>query len=811
MKKAAKRIIQYTALSVAAVVVAALLIVCFSIPRPLFSEGFSATVYSAEGRLLGARIAPDGQWRFMPADSLPPKFATCLIAFEDKRFLYHRGIDPFAIARAVRINISRGGVVSGGSTITMQLARIARGNRERTVWQKGIEALWALALERGLTKDEILTIYSSHAPFGGNVIGVETAAWRYFGRPAGDLSWAESALLAVLPNSPALIHPGRNRDALRRKRDRLLATLRDRGVIDATEFELACMEELPEAPVPLPSHAPHLTDRMAAGYIGARVNTTVQDALQRRVQEIVDRHAGENASNHIYSMAAIVADVETGEVLAYAGNVGFAGDHGNSVDIITAPRSTGSILKPILYAGMMTDGMILPGTLVSDVPLNINGFMPQNFNRRFYGAVPAGRAIERSLNVPLVRMLGKYNTGRFMELLKSYGMTTLRFGEDHYGASLILGGAEGTLWDMVGMYASMARTLAHYTAYGSRYDPADIHPLTVVPRPARDSVTAATDSRESKKQRAAMTVGESVTAATDGRLKDRSPLSASSIWFAFEAMSGLNRPEEEADWQQFRSMKRVAWKTGTSFGSRDGWAIGVTPRYAVGVWVGNASGEGRAGLTGVGSAAPVLFEILSTLPGGGWFEMPYDDMTLMAVCRRSGHKASEICDDVDSLYMPAAGIVTDVCPYHRLVHLSQDGLWQVNSSCEPVGRIVSRPWFVLPPAQEYYYRNYNPDYRPLPPFRADCEQPRSRTIDIIYPEHNMALYLPTGLSGAREKFVFRAAHADPGAEIYWYVDQEFAGTTSGQHQVALEVPPGRHTLTLTDANGNMRRINFSVK
>lgn len=761
------------------------------VPRQLFADPYSAILYSAEGELLGARVAADGQWRFLAADSLPEKFTACLIAYEDKRFRQHPGVDPLAVGRAVRDNIRAGGVVSGGSTLTMQLARIARGNRDRNLWQKLVEAFWALHIETTYSKNEILNLYASHAPFGGNVVGVETAAWRYFGRSVFDLSWAESATLAVLPNSPALIHPGRNRDALKAKRNALLQKLAEGGTIDTLECELACLEPLPDAPVALPDLAPHLLESMFAEGRDPRMITTVRAGLQRRVQQAVDRYARQYAAaNHIHNLAAVVADVETGEVLAYAGNVSFEDDerHGNSVDVITAPRSTGSVLKPFLYAGMLNDGMILPGTLVSDTPLNINGFMPQNYNKTFHGAVPAHRAIERSLNVPLVRMLSQYNTGRFMSLLKAYGMTTLRFSEDHYGAAIILGGAEGTLRDLAGMYASMARTLNHFRAYNGRYDPADIHPLTVNSAP-----------------RAA-----AITSVSDRRLTDIPVLSAASIWLTMEAMSRLNRPEEEADWQQFASMKRVAWKTGTSYGGRDAWSVGVTPRYVVGVWAGNASGEGRAGLAGVGNAAPVMFDIFSLLPGGAWFDIPYDEMELMPVCRLSGHRASEICDQVDSLWVPRVAIETSVCPYHRQVHLSPDGRYRVNSSCEEVGRMIVRPWFVLSPAQEYYYRNHHIDYRPLPPLRPGCEEDGGRQIDIIYPEHNAVLYLPRGFVGERERFVFRAAHVRRNETVYWYVDDEYIGETHIDHQISCSAAPGRHILTLTDSRGNQRKITFTV-
>ena len=766
------------------------------IPKPLISKPYSTLLYTTEtsGRevLLGARIASDGQWRFPSGSEVPGKFAVCLTQYEDKRFWYHPGVDPFALMRAVQLNLTQSRVVSGGSTLTMQLARIARGNQSRTVGQKVIEMLWALYLECSYSKAEILRMYASNAPFGGNVVGIEAAAWRYFGREAKDLSWAEQATLAVLPNSPALIHPGRNRAELKQKRDKLLLRLYEKHILDKTEYELACMEALPEKPLPLPNEAPHLLERLAIEKQENRIHTTIDPTLQQQVQRLVNRYVADYRSNHIYNAAALVADVESGKILAYVGNVtdqNMTIGHGYQVDVITSPRSTGSVLKPFLYAAMLNDGLILPGTLIADTPLNINGFTPQNFNKTFYGAVPAHVAIERSLNVPLVRMLSQYNTGRFMSLLKRLGMTTLRFSEDHYGASLILGGAEGSLWDLSGMYASLARMLSHYRSYNGRYDRSDIHPLTAY-------------SIAEKKP---------IRSVTDTRLADESLLSYASLWFMFEAMSGLNRPEEEADWQQFSSMKQVAWKTGTSYGGRDAWAIGVTPRYVVGVWVGNATGEGRSGLTGVGYAAPILFDIYSLLPDVPWFDQPYDELEKVTVCRQSGHKASAICDEVDTVYIPRTGVATPVCPYHRIVHLSQDGQYRVNSSCESVSRMQERSWFVLPPAQAYYYKNYHVEYQALPPLKPGCEEDQSRQIAILYPEHQAVLYLPKGFSGEREKVVLRATHARSDATLYWHLDDVYLGETRQIHQMACLVEPGNHILTLLDEDGNRRSILFEVR
>lgn len=757
-----------------------------SVPSPLFASPYSTLLYAQDQTLLGARIAADGQWRFPSGRHVPSKFATCLQLYEDRRFPYHPGVDVLALARAAVLNIKQQRIVSGGSTLTMQLARMARGNRERTLGQKVAEIGWALGIELRYSKEEILELYASHAPFGGNVVGIEAAAWRYFGRSAEELSWAEQATLAVLPNAPALIHPGRNRDALRKKRDRLLHILYEEGYLDRMTYELSCLEPLPEKPVPLPHHAPHLLDRMAKERPEEHVfRTTIHSSLQLQVQSIVNSYAAEYRSNYIYNAAALVADVETGEVWAYVGNAtdGLPDGQGGQVDIIASPRSTGSILKPFLYAGMLSDGQLLPKTLVPDIPLNIRGFTPQNYSKTFSGAVPAEEAVARSLNVPLVRMLSDYKTGRFMSLLKRMGMTTLRFSESHYGASLILGGAEGTLWDLTGMYASAARKMAHYHRYNGRYDEQDIHPLRLVPGDKPD----------------------------EGELALTSDPSYAALWFMFEAMADVNRPEEEADWQQFSSMKRVAWKTGTSYGGRDAWAIGVTPRFAVGVWVGNANGAGRPGLTGVGNAAPILFDIFSLLPDSPWFDEPLDDLARLPICRTSGHKATSACTPVDTLYVPRAGMRTEVCPYHRWIHLSADRRYRVNSSCASVSEMVRCPWFVLPPVQAYYYQRYHLDYQPLPPLKPGCEDESAAQIAILYPEHQAVLYIPRGLSGEPEKVVMRAAHVRPDATLYWHLDEVYLGETHREHQWASFIEPGHHILTLVDERGNRRSVLFEVK
>lgn len=764
-----------------AIVSSLLLILHLCVPRPLFSTPTSTVVTDCHGDLIGARISADQQWRFPESDSISTKFEQCIIAFEDHRFRYHFGIDPISIGRAIVHNLRQGHVTEGGSTLTMQLARMARGNQSRTLSQKLIEALWAIDIELTHSKREILRKYASNAPFGGNTVGIDAAAWRYFGRDAHNLSWAENATLAVLPNSPSLIHLSRNREALRQKRDGLLRRLYDNGTLTEQEYTLALSEPLPQAPLPIPNQAPHLLAQITRLHPGQRTQCCIDLRLQNMVQEVADRYSATYKANYINDLGIVVADVETGEVLAYVGNSSQSTST-SQVDNVMSERSTGSLLKPILYAAMLSDGAITPRMIFADTPLNLNGFTPVNFSKTFRGIVPADEAVTRSLNVPLVRMLSQYGVGRFMTMLRWLGMTTLRFDEDHYGASIILGGAEGSLWDMTGMYASLSRTLLHYEPLHHRYDRNDIHPLRLTPAPAAKP-----------------------------RIEQDSRLTAASIWFAYEAMSALNRPEEEADWQNFSSMKRVAWKTGTSWGSRDAWAIGTTPRYVVGVWVGNSTGEGRASLTGVGFAAPIMFDVYTLLESSPWFTEPASEMQTVSICRHSGHLASPICGETEAALIPREGIASKPCPYCRLVHLSADGAWQVNSSGEEVSQIRTEPRFVLPPTQEYYYASHTATYQPLPPLRPDCESGTKEHFSIISPEHGSTVMLPRSFGGRNEKLVFKVACRDADATLFWHIDDQYIGQTQRLHEMAAQPGIGEHWLTIVDQHGNRKSILFTVK
>jgi penicillin-binding protein 1C len=766
-----------------------LLAFLFALPSKLFKTPTSYVIEASNGHLLSAAIASDGQWRFPVADSVPLKFKDCIIAFEDKRFYKHFGVDPLAMARAMQQNWSAKSVVSGGSTLTMQVIRLSR-KQDRTVWQKLLEVILAFRLEIKYSKEEIIGLYAANAPFGSNVVGLEAASWRYYGRDAETLSWGEMATLAVLPNSPSLVHPGKNSTRLIKKRNDLLDKLAQLKYIDRATANLSKLEPVPGKPMPLPQNAPHLLNRFKAERANleipsTRITSTLDENIQLKVNAILKRYNNRYRANDINNISALILDARTGQVVSYVGNI-YQPENTrlqSHVDMIKAPRSPGSTLKPLLYASMMNDGFILPHTLIPDIPTQIAGYSPQNYDLGYDGAIAADKALSRSLNIPAVKMLQQYKYERFYDKLKKLGIGTLNQPADHYGLSLILGGSEVTMWDLANTYMGMVRTLNHFNTYKGLYNP-------------QDYKQAAYCNHKTEEEK---------------DYQRNSFLDHGAIWATFNAMEEVMRPGDEGLWEQFSSSQRVAWKTGTSFGFRDAWAIGLTPNYVVCVWVGNADGEGRPGLVGIDAAAPVLFDIFRLLPNGKWFETPVTKLKKLNICKQSGYKAGEYCTDVIQELVPVAGEKTAVCPFHKLVHLDKTGIFRVTDQCERTSEMQHKSWFILPPAMEYYYKIKNSDYKSLPPFKAGCDLSGGNSVmEVIYPKNNAIVYIPLELDGSRGKIVINAAHRNPGAKIYWHIDHEYVSTTTNYHQFAISPPPGKHTLTLVDENGERLVQTFTI-
>ncbi|WP_286437833.1 penicillin-binding protein 1C [Bacteroides acidifaciens] len=756
----------------------------FCLPRQLFHVPYSTVVTDRNEELLGARIASDGQWRFPPRKTTPEKIKQCLITFEDKHFHHHWGVNPLSIGRAIYQNTKHKRIISGGSTLTMQTIRLSR-NESRTFGEKIIEMIWATRLEFRASKEEILSMYVSHAPFGGNVVGLDAAAWRYFGHSAEELSWAESAMLAVLPNAPAMIHLSKGRKMLLSKRNRLLKQLLEEKIIDSSTYELAVTEPLPDEPHPLPQIAPHLVSHFYKERNGQYTRSTIDRGIQTHIEDLAERWSNEFNRSDIRNLAILVIDIPANQVIAYCGNVHFdRKQSGNQVDVIQAPRSTGSILKPFLYYAMLQEGSLLPDMLLPDIPININGFTPQNFSLQYEGAVPASEALARSLNIPAVMMLQRYGVPKFHNFLQQTGFKTITRPSSHYGLSLILGGAEATLWDVTNAYAQMGRALVP-----------DLTPRLTKEKEAK--ITEAKDEDEEEK--------EEKKTARHTYIWDKG-----AVWQTFNALKEVNRPEE-IDWKSIPSMQAIAWKTGTSYGFRDAWAVGVTPRYAIGVWVGNATGEGKPGLVGAQTAGPVLFDIFNYLPASSWFERPTGVFVDAEVCRQSGHLKGRFCEETDTVLILPAGLRTDACPYHHLITLAADEKHRVYENCANTEPVFQKSWFTLPPVWEWYYKQHHPEYRPLPPFKAGCGEDTFQPMQFIYPPINAHIKLPKQLDGSKGFLTVELAHTDPNATVFWHLDDTYLMQTQDFHKISLQPASGKHSLTAVDGEGNTVSTTFFIE
>ena len=746
-----KKPVRHRILKIAFLVLAGLFLAFLCIPVPRFDKPYSTVLTARNGELLGAKIADDGQWRFPASNNYSQKYVDCLLEYEDRWFYYHPGFNPISFFKALIDNIRAGEVVRGGSTISMQVVRLSRDNPPRTYGEKLLEVVLAMRLELHYSKRSILDLYAANAPFGGNVVGIDAAAWRYFHTTPDNLSWAEAATLAVLPNAPALIHPGRSRERLEEKRNDLLRRVLGTG----EDAELAMMEDIPERPFEIPMLAYHYLTEQDSRHHGEHINSTIDATLQQSVIDIMKHHHDVNILNSIDNAAVYVVDYLNDEILAYVGN-NWDADDARMVDMVQAQRSTGSILKPFLFAAMLDDGTLLPQMVVPDIPMSIYGFTPKNYSGEYWGAVTADKALQNSLNAPFVHLLREYGQPRFLTLLKNLPLHGVVFDSEHYGLSLIVGGAEASLFDITNAYAKMGRKLASYV--NENYD---------------------------------VTVDDGIV-----------PLSAEAIAETFHVMLGLTRPASQIGWGGFASSRQVAWKTGTSYGFKDAWAIGLTDRYAVGVWVGNSDGEGRPGLTGVGAAAPLMFDVVGKLNDSYTYPANTSESVEIEVCAESGYPKSEYCQHTKKVRVVDVENKTGVCPYHKKVFLDESRQYRVKPVCYDVDQQRFEVFYVLPPVMEWFYKKHSPLFRPLPSLYPGCGAAHSDDVmAFVYPKDDARVTIPIGIRGDRQQVVFEIAHRNPQKTIFWTLNDTFLGKTRFNHQMPIDVERGTYTLRCVDEDG----------
>lgn len=747
--------------------------------QEVFDSSYSTVVLDQHSRVLSCEIAKDQQWRFAPANGVPDKLRTCIRMFEDEYFNWHVGVNPIALGRALQQNIASGSVVSGGSTISMQVARMSMKHERRTILAKLSEMAYAMCIEAAHSKDSILQMWADNAPFGGNIVGFQAASYAYFRRPPKELSWAEAALLAVLPNQPSMMYPGRNQQPLQRKRDRLLLKLFNADLIDKPTFELSKLEALPSGITAFPQRVPHVLVRAKKdGLTGSTVVTTIDASLQQQVQHTVDVYASFLRNNDVHNSAVLINHVPTGRVVAYVGNSRIANTENASVDMISAARSSGSILKPLLHAKRIDHDM-LPFQLLPDYPMSFAGFRPRNYTRMWTGAAPADDALAQSLNVAAIHNLREYGVGKFLNALRSSGMNTLNQSERHYGLSLIVGGAEVTAWDLAGVYSAMAYDINTFATRS---------PTATASSPYHINYTNAVETSD-----------EFTSISSTG-----------AAYVTMQAMTKVQRPALAGNWQAFDASRMVAWKTGTSYGLRDAWSVGVTPEYVVVVWAGNAAGEGRAGLTGYGVAAPLLFSVLNLLPSTSWFEFPAGNVREVTTCRSSGHIASGTCKDSRVVFTSLMAKELTPCSNCRVQFVDPSSGNRVLSNSATFVRAVPDTTFVLPPTVAWFYRQNHPGYKGLSPLASNSESPQSE-LQFVYPDNNDIIHLPKDFDGERKPAIAKVVASATSNYVYWHLNDVCIGVTESNHEMPLLVAPGDYMLTVVDEHGTKESVSIEVR
>ncbi len=753
------------------VAVGVAVVLAVPLPDPVFPDTYGTMVLDTDNEILHTYLAADEQWRFrLSHDEISPKLVTAVLAAEDRRYWVHPGVDLLALSRAVTQNLRAGEVRSGASTITMQVARLIRP-KPRTIPNKLLEMVQALKLETRLDKDEILRLYLEHAPYGGNLVGATAASLHYFNRPPGRLTWAEAATLAVLPKAPTAVTPFRNETLLLERRNRLLQTLENQGSIDHRTLRESLSEKLPTRVHSMPAVAPHFARRAAAEHPGHNPRTTLDRGIQEQFETLARRHAAWLSRRGIHNLSILAVETATGKVRAYVGSPDFFDrENGGQVDGVLAPRSTGSLLKPFLYATAFDSGVIHPESLLRDVPVTFGSYAPVNADRKFSGMVRASEALVRSLNVPPTLLLREIGVTEFHHFLEAAGMKTLFRSPDGYGLSLILGGAEGTLWDMVRLYRGLASD--------GRFD-------------------GLTEFAEAIPE-----AGPQLLSPAAARL-------------TMEILTEVRRPDDDGvDRTLFTPRRPVAWKTGTSFGKRDAWAVGATPDWVVGVWVGNFSGQGNSSLGGARAAAPILFAAFDLLPGhrdGGWYPDPRD-VRAVRLCNDSGFRAGEDCPSTHIAQLPRQSPPVAVCPYHRSFWIDPETGYEVCSRCWKTGEHRRITRLILPADAAQLMRRAGHRIDGSPIHNPDCpvSSPR-RPLHVLYPGSGATLLVPRDLGDRPERITLRATHTSAAAALHWYVDGNYRGRTVGDHAVSLLLDSGHHRVEIIDQDGLAASTTFTVE
>ncbi len=736
------------------------------VPLPeRLSLAHSVEVLWADGTTAHVFLSPDEKWRIgVDLDRVDPAYLDALVRLEDGRYWWHTGVDGPAVLRAAAQDLLAREVVSGASTITMQLARLLEP-RPRTLRSKLIEAMRAVQLEIRFSKREILSAYLTFLPYGRNVEGLATASLWTFGHAPGQLSPAEISALLAVPQDPNARYPApAHVAALTAARNRVAARL----------YPPATVEEVVNTPTPsrvtaVPRDLPHAGPWMRSQTVGARtIRTTLDRGTQRILDRTLDSARASLQARGIYNAAAVVVDPTTGVILALAGNLDREDRlHGGSLVALDVPRSPGSTLKPLLYAAALDRGLILPSGLVPDVPASWAGYRPQNYDGTWSGMVSMEDALSRSLNVPFVSLLGRFDVDPFLALLREGGASHLDPRPGRYGLALVAGGIELSPLEVTGLYSALvtdgrARVLRWRPEAGA-----------IAPRPL---------------------------------------VSAGAAWLTRRGLRLRDRPDFPRRATVARVPAELVWKTGTSFGNRDAWAVGAGERRLATIWLGNLDQSASAHLVGAEAAAPLLFDLLEGLHDGrSTPDRAPPEVQPVDVCALSGALPGPSCPLTRPALALPATLPPGTCALHTTVDVDPVTGLRVTPTC--ADRYASHPQTVVvwPAGVRRWLGARFGDVPDLPDLAPGCAPPTARAAPRIRsPGVDQIAVLIPGVPADQQEIPFEA-DADASAQLSWFVDGEFVGRASADERVWWVPRVGSHLVVVMDESGLMRKQSLTVR
>ena len=757
-----------------------LLFLALHIAFPLPSQiNYSQIIVAQNGTVLSAFLSADDKWRMKTElNEITPELQKAFIAKEDKYFYYHLGINPIAILRAAFNNFVKGKKTSGASTITMQVARLL-APKERTYKNKIIEIFRALQLEFVYSKAEILQLYLNLVPYGSNIEGVKAASILYFNRLPNQLSLAQITTLTIIPNRPTSLAIGKHNEKIERERNRWLKIFETEKVFSTTMIADALVEPLDAKRQKNPKTAIHFANWLHQQYATKPIiQTYIRADLQAKTEEIARTYMRSIQHFGIYNAAILVIDNQTRNVLAYLGSTNFEDSkHAGQVDGVRAYRSPGSALKPLVYGLAFERGLITPKTMLIDVPKDFDGYMPENYNRKFNGYVPAEKALAASLNLPAVELLNLLTVDSLIVRLQKADFEWIGKRKKNLGLSLALGGCGVNLAEMAGLYASFANA--------GKYK----------------SLNYITPAPPSLSGRRLYGIEDAKTTLPKGAGVEAGVLSPAANYMLTEILTKVERPAELPNsYENNPYLPKIAWKTGTSYGRRDAWSIGFNKKYTIAVWVGNFNGEGRPELTGSAIATPLLFKLFNNLDYNGgyqWFDMP-KSLDFRLVCEQSGKVPNEFCEHLTSdAYLPSISSAKK-CEHLKYVFVSADEKLSYCSKCLPENHYKQKLYPNYPPEMLAYYDQNQVTYSKIPIHNPTCTQIFDGTAPKIISPANDREYLT---DNEQVELLLQAQAANDVKKIYWYINDKFYKEAVPSSRTFFKPDRGRIKISCSDDKG----------